>query len=422
MKTKTVLFYCILIAALFFSSCEKVEPEDPQIFSFSGKVQKGPFITGTGITLNELNANLGQTGSSYTTNIASNDGSFSLNNLELDSELAMLTANGYFFSEVFGEVATAPISLHAIVDLSNQETVNINVLTHISKSRIEHLVNNGMSFSAAQTQAQNELLAFIGVTETFDVGFEDLDIVGNEDYNGMLLAFSIMLQRYSQQMQAIIGLSAELTQLLSNISGDFAPDGVINNQAIIDTLMYNITQLRINKIKEDLEEHYSNMGMTVNVPDFENYIWQFQQAHSDTVYTEIMYPDSANPCIPMPSDNLRLNVLAADDNAHFEGFGQFTLAAIVPFGSNLTIKFVLLQGELTFDLACCSGWDYINEYPNGFTIHAENYNQLVSTLLYLNNYSDPLGSARIEFYENGDTSPTYIKNITWNIDYSKIGE
>jgi hypothetical protein len=414
MKTKTLLFYCILIAAVIFSSCKKDEPDGPQNYSFSGKVQKGPFITGTGITLNELNANLGQTGSSYTTNIASNDGSFSLNNIELNSELALLTANGYFYSEVFGEVVTAPISLQAIVDLSNQETVNINVLTHIAKSRIEHLVNNGMSFSAARNQSQNELMSFIGVTESLDVDFESLDIVGTEENNGMLLAFSIMLQRYSQIYQAINGLSAELTQLLSNISEDFAPDGVINNQEIIDTLMYNITQLRINKIKEDLELYYSNMGMTVNVPDFENYIWQFQQAHSDTVYTEIMYPDSANPCIPMPNDNLRLNVLAAEDNTHFEGFGQFTLAAIVPFGNNLTIKFVLLQGELTFDLACCSGWDYINEYPNGFTIHAQNYNQLISTLLYLDNYDETNGSARIEFYENGDTSPTYIKNITWD--------
>jgi hypothetical protein len=248
MKTKTVILTCIFIAAILFGGCKKETPEGPENFSFTGKVQKGPFITGTGITLNELNANLGQTGSSYTTNIASNDGSFSLNNVELDSELASLTANGYFFSEVFGEVVTSPISLQAIVDLSNQETVNINVLTHIAKARIEHLVNSGMSFSAARTQAQNELIAFIGVTETLDVDFENLDIVGNEANSGMLLAFSIMLQRYSQQMQAINGLSAELTQLLSSISGDFAPDGEINNQAIIDTLMYNITQLRINKI------------------------------------------------------------------------------------------------------------------------------------------------------------------------------
>ena len=33
-------------------------------FSFSGKVQKGPFVTGATITVNELNENLGQTGCS----------------------------------------------------------------------------------------------------------------------------------------------------------------------------------------------------------------------------------------------------------------------------------------------------------------------------------------------------------------------
>jgi hypothetical protein len=417
MKTKTLLVFFFLATAIIFGSCKKETPEDPQIFSFTGKVQKGPFITGTSITLHELNENLGQTGSSYTTNIASNDGSFSLNNVELDSELALLTANGYFYSEVFGEVVTSPISLQAIVDLSDQETVNINVLTHIAKSRIEQLVNSGMSFNTAQTQAQNELLAFIGVTDALDVDFANLDIVGSATYNGMLLAFSVMLQRYTQQWQAINGLSAELTQLLSSISEDFMPDGVINNQAIIDTLMYNISQLRITEIKSDLEDYYSDMGITVSVPDFENYIWQFQEAQSDTVYTEIMYPDSANPCIVMsPDGELRYNILVVDDNAHLEGFNQFTIAAIVPFGSNLTIKFVLLQGEPSFDLACNSGWDFVNEYPNGFTIHAQNYNQLISTLLYLNNYTVANGSARIEFYENGDTSPTYTKHITWDCD------
>lgn len=65
---------------------------------------------------------------------------------------------------------------------------------------------------------------------------------------------------------------------------------------------------------------------------------------------------------------------------------------------------------------CCnSGWDYINQYPDGFTIHAQNFNQLISTLFYLNNYTEALGSARIEFYINGDISPSYIKNITWDL-------
>jgi len=414
MKYK-ILVLAALITATVLSGCKKDNPDNPQNYSFSGKVQKGPFITGTSINLHELNENLGQTGNSFTTNITSNDGYFSLDNIELNSNLALLTASGYCYSEVFGETTNSPINLQAIVDLENQETVNINVLTHIAKARIEELVSEGTSFESARTQAQNELLAFLGTNETVNVNFEDMDITGSEEYNGILLAFSVMLQRHSQQYQAINDMPAELTQLLSNLSEDFALDGLINNQEIVDTLMYNISKLKINEIKADLENYYSDMGTSVSVPDFEPYIWDFQEAHSDTVYTEIIFPDSANPCIPMPNDNMRLNILAVDDNTHFDGFNQFTLAAIVPFGSSLTIKFVKLSGDISYDEACNSGWDYINQYPDGFTIHAQNFNQLISTLFYLNNYTDALGSARIEFYINGDVSPTYIKNITWDL-------
>ncbi len=67
-------------------------------FSFSGKVQKGPFVTGATVTVNELNESLGQTGMSFTTSISSNDGSFSLNNIEMESDLALLSCNGFYYN------------------------------------------------------------------------------------------------------------------------------------------------------------------------------------------------------------------------------------------------------------------------------------------------------------------------------------
>jgi len=180
-------------------------------FSFSGKVQKGPFVTGTTVTVNELNESLGQTGKSFTTSIASDDGSFSLNNIEMESDLALLSGNGFYFNEVIGQLSSAQITLQALADLSEGETININVLTHITKARIETLVGNGLNFFDAKRQAEGEFQDFLGVTEHFNQGFEQMSIVSESDFNAMLLAFSIILQKPSNNLMEIPTLPAEQT-------------------------------------------------------------------------------------------------------------------------------------------------------------------------------------------------------------------
>lgn len=161
MKTSYFLTLGLLTGLLL--SCEKDKEGEPEIYSFSGKAQKGPFITGTNVTLNELNSNLGQTGKSFIATISADDGSFNMNNIELNSNLALLTANGFYFSEIYGELSGASLSLQAITDLSGKEHVNINILTHLITGRIENLVSGGMNFKEANEQAKSEALIFLGV-------------------------------------------------------------------------------------------------------------------------------------------------------------------------------------------------------------------------------------------------------------------
>jgi hypothetical protein len=54
---------------LLSSGCDK--ETGPVNYSFTGKAQKGPFVTGTSVTLNEMNSSLGQTGRSFATTILS---------------------------------------------------------------------------------------------------------------------------------------------------------------------------------------------------------------------------------------------------------------------------------------------------------------------------------------------------------------
>ncbi len=405
MKKINILFLGLMIG--LFISCEKND-DSSKIYSFTGKVQKGPFITGTNITLNELNSKLGQTGKSFTSSINSDAGSFSLSNIELNSNLALLTANGFYFSEVYGELSGATLTLQALTNLSGKESVNINVLTHMVKGRIENLVSNGMSFQEANRQAKSEVNAFLGVTESFENDFDNLDITIDEDYNAVLLAFSVILQRYTKWSNERPGLTAELTQLFSNLSSDFATDGLINNRVLIDTLLYNVSQLNLIDIRNNMENRYSDLGQTVTIPEFEKYIAKFQEKYSDKLYTGFTYPDSASPDPAISPDSKIPNILVPSDTVF--AHDSYTLAAIIPLDSNLTIKFTgdnYNNNYVVWPLS--TGWELITAYPTGFTLNSQRQNVLMSMLLLL----ESPGNATIEYFENDSETPTFTKRIRW---------
>ncbi len=376
-------------------------------FSFIGKVQKGPFVTGATITVNELNENLGQTGKSFTSSITSDDGSFSLSNIEMESDLALLSGNGFYFNEVIGQLSSAQITLQAFADLSKDENVNINVLTHITKARIETLVGEGMSFSDAKRQAEAEFQDFLGVTEHFDQGFEQMSIVSEGDFNAMLLAFSIILQMPSNNISVIPTLPAELTALMTNLSTDFAADGVINDETLVNTLLNNISLQNQVYIRNRLRNYYSELGQTVEIPDFESYIAQFQAAHQETV-TEFVYPDKA-PLFSGYGPGAEVPNILVKDETQFDGTQAFVVAAITPLRKKLRVK---VTGNVELDGSQNNGWVVIDyDYENSFTIETQRENALVSMpVLLLRNNKD--GSAIVEYYEDSDT-PTFTKQITW---------
>ncbi len=405
MKTKILALSLALIGMLAFTSCTKEKVGGT--FSFSGKVQKGPFVTGTTITVNELNENLGQTGKAFTTSITSDDGSFSLANLEMESDLALLTGNGFYFNEVLGQLSSAQITLQALADLTDDSTVNINVLTHITKARIETLVGEGLSFSDAKRKAEGEFQDFLGVNQHFNQGFEQMSIASEGDFNAMLLAFSIILQRPSNNMAVIPTLPAELTWLMTNLSTDFADNGAINNEALVDTLLYNISLQNQRRIRQNLQNYYAGLGQSVAIPDFESYIALFQAAHQQDLVTEFIYPDEASPAPEFGPGGEVPNILVKDVT-QFDGTQSFVVAAITPLGKSLKVK---ITGNTWLDTSLNNGWVITEHTNNSFTIEAQRQNELVSMLIYLLDESKD-GSATIEYYEDSDT-PTFTKQITW---------
>ena len=111
-----------IIVIFILNSCSKDDESTPVIKKekISGFVQKGPFINGTSISINELNTDLSQTGKTYSTQITDNKGSFEIRNVELVSNFVSLRADGFYFNETIGEQSTSQITLYALSDVSDK--------------------------------------------------------------------------------------------------------------------------------------------------------------------------------------------------------------------------------------------------------------------------------------------------------------
>ena len=127
----------LLLAGLTVTSCENItEHTRPQTYDICGKVEKGPYISGSTITIQPLDEQLQVLGSMYNTTITDNLGNFVLGKREFLTPYADLMANGYFFNEVKGELSIGTLTLRGFADLRDCESVNVNILTHLKYAPI----------------------------------------------------------------------------------------------------------------------------------------------------------------------------------------------------------------------------------------------------------------------------------------------
>jgi hypothetical protein len=407
MIMKLNLILSFLILAIVFVGCSN--EDETKIINVTGKAQKGPLLSGSVVTLSEIDEKLVQSGIIYTANITTDDGSFEMNNLQLKSNLALLTANGFYFNEVYGKLSPSQITLQAYVDLTDKEKVNVNILTLLTKQRIEKLIAEGKNIKVAKTQAENEFLSFMGQGMAIDKAFEDLDISNADEANAILLAFSVISQRYDLMYRQDALSTAELSELLTKIGNDFKDDGMINDQLIIDTLMHNIAQINLEDVRQNVENRYSTNENQAAIPNFEKYVTLFQKNHSKKIYSNFEYPEIATP-FPYTGANAEIdNILFVSKNGSL-GCMPYSLAAIVPFDKKLLIKIINKTGDIVMRGAPAFGWkESWDKDSKTFLYESQRYNMLISTLIYL----EGSGTASIEYYENDFGSPVKVQNINW---------
>ena len=277
MKNLNMLALIALILA--FCSCSQEQEVNTAVLdvqTIGGYVQKGPFLNGTSITFSELSEEFVPTGKNFSTQINDNKGSLELLNLTLVSPYVELEANGFYYNEVKNENSAAQLTMYALSDLTDKSSLNVNVLTHLERNRVKHLIANGLSFSEAKSQSQREILSLFEIDKQNVTNSELLDITKQGDDNAILLAVSVILQGHLSV--------SELSELLANISTDIREDGLLNNPALGSMLINNAKYLNLENIRQHLENRYEALEMDVSIPDFEGYVNAFIE-NTDFVLT-----------------------------------------------------------------------------------------------------------------------------------------
>ena len=267
-------------AALLFSACGDDSKnaggsvEDQEIIAISDKTvtgvsQKGPFVNGSSVTVQELNGEtLAQTGLGFEGKIKNDMGEFSVKVNKLESQYALLKANGFYRNEVTGEKSKSQVTLYALTDLSKRDEVNVNLLTHLAYERSLYLATeeDDVSVAEAKKQAETEVLKSFEIEGEFGDA-EDLNIFGESDQSAALLAISVLMQGNLSE--------GDFSERLANYAADIESDGVWNDTKTATQIAdWAITQSMSGGLAL-IRNNIAGWKLSTGVPAFEKYVDNF---------------------------------------------------------------------------------------------------------------------------------------------------
>lgn len=244
-------------------------PPPPPVQTYSatsGVAQKGPLILGSTVTAQELTAALVPNGKQYSYQTNSDLGVFNPTSA-FTSPYIGLSATGYYFDEVTNALSGGTITLNAYGDLGANPVLNVNLLTTLAYQRIETLVKAGSSFTAAQTQAEHEVLSGLGIVGAdSDLRFGKLDLSKGTSGDKLLAAVSSLFVNGNN--------SANLASLIANFQSDLASDGVIDSTSVRATLLASAQTLNPASVAANLNQKYSAQGVTYTAADIGGWLDQ----------------------------------------------------------------------------------------------------------------------------------------------------
>lgn len=259
---KVLVGFLIAGLGIITLSCSDSENEGflPTTYNINGKVEKGPFVSGSTIDLQPMDAGMHALGSTFSSTISDNSGNFTFGSQKLEAPFARLTANGYFFNEVKGDLSTGTLTLRAIVNLADKSTVNVNILTHLKYQRILNLITEGDNFDEANAQAQKEILTAFGLQRFIDTDVSQYSIAAGTNEAGALIAISSLL--------LVDRSEATLTEYLAKLSEEFGHNGIFSEttQQQIRKDRDNLNS-KLTNIEANIISRYKDLGLSVSVKD-----------------------------------------------------------------------------------------------------------------------------------------------------------
>lgn len=221
---------------------------------------------------------LDETGESFTSTITDNEGTFTFGSKLLKSPYVKLSASGYYFNEVTGELSKGTLALNAVANLQNAADVNLNILSHLKYQRVMDLVaKDGKSFKEANNQAQEEVLKTFGLEKYAKTDVNHFSITSGTDEAAALIAVSSLIL-YNRS-------EAQITEYLSQLSEEFAEDGNFSETTKLQIRkdMFSL-ESKLPQIAENIKKRYQEMGKEVAV---KNLIYYFDWDGDGTAGNEI---------------------------------------------------------------------------------------------------------------------------------------
>jgi N-acetylneuraminic acid mutarotase len=323
----------------------------PAYTAKSGVAQKGPLIQGSTVTAQELDANLSPTGQQFSYQILTNLGTFSPTST-FTSPYIGLNATGYYFDEVANAVSTGPGTLNAYSDLAVDSVLNVNLLTTLEYQRIQNLVTqSNITFAAARTQAETEVLAALNIPAGSYGTFDSFDLSGSTDGDHILAAISALF---------VYGNSAgPLSQLIANFQSDIGKNGVVTNPTTAAALVTAAEGISPTTVAANLTKFYAAEGLTFTAADVTQWIAQsgdgvigkfafsVPDATPSTVFTFPSYVVSqfAGALVSVTVGQLSVNGMAASGTVSLKAGDVVTISPSVGNFPNGVLNCYLVTGK-----------------------------------------------------------------------------
>ena len=237
----------------------------------SGMAQKGPYASGTVVTVYGLDSALNTTKTKFTGKVTNDSGSYSVSKVVLPSQYALVEASGFYTSEITGKKTSGTkTTLHAIADLSAGKSVkaNVNLFTEMEYARAKHLVTNEkFNVPAAKKRATKELLAIFGAKGSDDLMATSLSLADTTSAGAALLTASILLQ-------GDLSVS-KFGYRLGDATDLFASTGSLDNDTLRADLADWASKVDSTDGFASIRTNVKNMKLAAIVPDFEKALYTF---------------------------------------------------------------------------------------------------------------------------------------------------